>query len=62
MATIIENKKVITVTRLKEFQQLLYQKMPLIVKEVMTTIQGYDETKTQVLKNVNGTLQWVDEQ
>lgn len=27
----------------------------------LTSIQGYDTTKTQVLKNVNGTLQWVEE-
>lgn len=27
----------------------------------ITGIQGYDATKTQVLKNVNGTLTWVDE-
>lgn len=27
----------------------------------LTSIQGYDATKTQVLKNVNGTLQWVEE-
>lgn len=27
----------------------------------LTTITGYDSTKTQVLKNVNGTFQWVDE-
>ena len=27
----------------------------------LKSIQGYDATKTQVLKNVNGTLQWVEE-
>ena len=27
----------------------------------LTTASGYDATKTQVLKNVNGTLTWVDE-
>lgn len=27
----------------------------------ITGVQGYDATKTQVLKNVNGTLTWVDE-
>lgn len=27
----------------------------------LTTITGYDSTKTQVLKNVSGTFQWVDE-
>lgn len=27
----------------------------------LTTIQGYNATKTQVLKNVNGVLQWVEE-
>lgn len=27
----------------------------------LTTITNYDSTKTQVLKNVNGTFQWVDE-
>lgn len=27
----------------------------------LTTVTGYDATKTQVLKHVNGVLQWVDE-
>ena len=27
----------------------------------LTTITGYDSTKTQVLKNVSGPIQWVDE-
>ena len=27
----------------------------------ITTITGYDATKTQTLKNVNGTLTWVDD-
>lgn len=27
----------------------------------LTGITGYDATKTQILKNVNGTLTWVDE-
>lgn len=27
----------------------------------LTTVTGYDASKTQVLKNVNGTLTWVDE-
>ena len=31
------------------------------VDSVPTTYAGYDATKTQVLKNVNGTLTWVDE-
>ena len=26
-----------------------------------TTYAGYDASKTQVLKNINGTLTWVDE-
>lgn len=30
-------------------------------QDVLTTATGYDATKTQVLKNVNGTLTWVDE-
>ena len=29
---------------------------------VPTSITGYDATKTQVLKNVNGTFTWVDEE
>lgn len=28
----------------------------------LTSITGYDATKTQVLKNVEGTLTWVDEE
>lgn len=31
------------------------------VDDLPTTYTGYDATKTQVLKNVNGTLTWVDE-
>jgi len=30
-------------------------------QDILTSATGYDETKTQVLKNVNGTLTWVDE-
>ena len=30
-------------------------------QDALTTATGYDATKTQVLKNVNGTLTWVDE-
>lgn len=31
------------------------------VDNKLTSIQGYDATKTQVLKNINGTLTWVNE-
>ena len=31
------------------------------VDDKLTTITGYDATATQVLKNINGTLTWVDE-
>lgn len=31
------------------------------VDALPTTYSGYDATKTQVLKNINGTLTWVDE-
>lgn len=31
------------------------------VDDLPTTYSGYDATKTQVLKNVNGTLTWIDE-
>ena len=31
------------------------------VDDIPTTYSGYDATKTQVLKNINGTLTWVDE-
>lgn len=35
---------------------------PLAPKsDLYKTYTGYDETKTQVLKNINGTLTWVDE-
>lgn len=30
-------------------------------QDVLTAVTGFDATKTQVLKNVNGTLTWVDE-
>ncbi len=33
----------------------------LATTDYLTTITGYDATKTQVLKNVNGTFTWVDE-
>ena len=29
--------------------------------DYVTSITGYDATKTQTLKNVNGTLTWVDD-
>lgn len=29
--------------------------------EVLATVEGYDAEKTRVLKNVSGTLTWVDE-
>lgn len=31
------------------------------VDALPTTYSGYDSTKTQILKNINGTLTWVDE-
>lgn len=35
---------------------------PLAPKsDLYKTYTGYDETKTQVLKNINGTLTWVEE-
>lgn len=30
-------------------------------QEDLTTVAGYDTTKTQVLKHVNGVMQWVTE-
>ena len=39
----------------KEFTNKKY------VDDLPTTYSGYDATKTQVLKNINGTLTWVDE-
>lgn len=33
----------------------------LAANTYLTAIQGYDATKTQVLKHVNGVLQWVEE-
>ena len=38
----------------------LYQNSVKVMKDA-SLLTGYDETKTQVLKNVNGTLTWVDE-
>jgi len=35
-------------------------KIPMTSTDI-TSLTGYDATKTQVLKNVNGTLTWVDE-
>lgn len=35
-------------------------KVPMASTDI-TSLAGYDATKTQVLKNVNGTLTWVDE-
>ena len=31
------------------------------IEELLATISGYDETKTQTLKNINGTFYWVDD-
>ena len=31
------------------------------VSDLLRTITGYDGTKTQTLKNVNGTFTWVDD-
>ena len=31
------------------------------VDDMPTTYSGYDATKTQTLKNINGTLTWVDD-
>ena len=30
-------------------------------QDILTSATGYDATKTQVLKNVNGTITWVTE-
>lgn len=32
-----------------------------MIEELLAGISGYDAEKTQVLKNVSGTLTWVDE-
>lgn len=32
-----------------------------MLTEVLAKVEGYDAEKTQVLKNVSGTLTWVDE-
>lgn len=32
-----------------------------MLTEVLAKVEGYDAKKTQVLKNVSGTLTWVDE-
>ncbi len=51
----------------REFDMLLYKLQELFTsidenkQNVLTSVTGYDATKTQVLKNVNGTLQWIDE-
>lgn len=29
--------------------------------DVLKLLPNYDETKTQILKNVNGTIEWLDE-
>ena len=31
------------------------------IGDLLATISGYDSTKTQILKNVNGTFTWIDE-
>jgi hypothetical protein len=43
---------------LKTDGTLLLNGKVVLVPEAVT---GYDATKTQVLKNINGTLTWVDE-
>lgn len=32
-----------------------------IIADILKTIPGYSENKIQVIKNVNGTVTWVDE-
>ena len=32
-----------------------------MLTDVLAKVEGYDAEKTQVLKNVSGTLTWVDE-
>lgn len=36
-------------------------KIPMASTDLTTSLPGYDASKTQVLKNVQGTLTWVDE-
>lgn len=33
----------------------------ILTTKVLTKIKGYDTEKTQVLKNISGTLTWVNE-
>lgn len=30
-------------------------------QDILNTITGFDNTKTQILKNINGVIQWIDE-
>lgn len=42
-------------------QGVVYHITGSIVVDELKTIQGYNASATQVLKNVNGTIQWVTE-
>ena len=39
----------------------IYYGSTLVMDANLTNYTGYDATKTQTLKNVNGTLTWVDD-
>ena len=48
----------------KKTSQLINDSNFITVEEVLSelrSITGYDSSKTQVLKNVNGIFKWVDE-
>lgn len=46
----------------KETQEIdVYIPSEASIEEILETVSGFDASKTQTLKNVNGTLMWVDD-
>ena len=44
------------------FTNPIYVNKKLATTDILDTLPGYDASKTQVLKNVNGTIKWVTEE
>ena len=42
-------------------QMYSLEQLQKVLKEYLASLEGYDPTKTQVLKNIQGQLTWVEE-
>lgn len=43
-------------------QMYSLEQLQKVLKEYLASLEGYDPEKTQVLKNIEGQLVWVDEE